>query len=199
MLYASVHGVDPPVAAGKCTRLYAEVIVGNLKYQVTSNGIPTKISAFRFNQDGTVKNATGEYSSVMRRSAEENRISFFDGSNHGTYFGLERYEAEEKFYRKGEFSRVTAGMGATRTFRKCLKDYLNQKSIAVASNDSNAIRFIDTVCFWDEFGKMRDPHYEGKPLLIEDVTPDNAGLIQKYGQQIGRQKLLISQQTRTAQ
>ena len=198
MLYAPIHDIDPPVAAGQCTKLYAEVVVGDLKYQVTSNGVPTNISAVRVNQDETIE-ATDEFFSVMSRCEEENRISFFDESNNGTNFGLEQYEAEEKFYRKGELARITDGMGATCTFRKCLKDYLNQKSIAATDSDSNAIRFIDTVCFWDDFGKMRDLHYEGKPLLVKDVSPDIVCSIQKYDRQIGRQKLLILQQTRTVQ
>ena len=61
-------------------------------------------------------------------------------------------------------------MEITCSFRKCLKDYLNQKSIAATDSDSNAIRFIDTVCFGDDFGKMRDLHYEGKTLLVKDVS-----------------------------
>lgn len=64
---------------------------------------------------------------------------------------------------------------------------------------SNAIRFIDTACFWDDFGKIRDLHYEGKPLLVKDVSPDIICSIQEYDRQIDRQKLLILQQTRTDQ
>ena len=59
---------------------------------------------------------------------------------------------------------------------------------------SNAIRFIDTACFWDDFGKIRDLHYEGKPLLVKDVSPDIICSIQEYDRQIDRQKLLILQQ-----
>lgn len=191
MLYTSIHDIDPPVAAGQCTKLYAEVLVGDLKYQVHSNGVSAKISAVRVTQDGTVEEATDEYSSVMNRCEEESRISFFDRSKNGAYYGLERYETEEKFYRTGEFARVTDGMGTTCSFRRCLKDYLNQKAVVGTGADCAAIHFVDTVCFWDDFGKMRDLHYEGKPLLVKDVSPDIVCLIQKYDRQIDRQKLLI--------
>lgn len=110
MLYASVHDLDPPVAAGQCTKLYAEVVVGDLNYRVTSNGF--KISAVRVYKDEAIE-ATDVYSSVMSRCEEENKISFFagsTGSNNKTYFGLEQYEAEEKFYRTGEFAHVTDGI-----------------------------------------------------------------------------------------
>ena len=170
-----------------------------LFYRVTSIGIPTKVLAVRVSNDGTAEETTDEYFSAISRCVEEDRISFWDGSKNGAYYGVERYEAEEKYYRTGEFAHVTNGMGITCSFRKCLKDYLNQKSIAATDSDSNAIRFIDTVCFWDDFGKIRDLHYEGKPLLVKDVSPDIICSIQEYDRQIDRQKLMILQQTRTDQ
>ena len=75
LLCASIHDIDPPVAAGQCTKLYAEVVVGDLNYQVTSNGIPTKVLAVRVCKDETIE-ATDEYTSVMSCCEEENRISF---------------------------------------------------------------------------------------------------------------------------
>lgn len=190
LLYASIHDIDPPVAAGQCTKLYAEVVAGDLNYQVTSNGI--KISAFRINKDSSVEEVTDEYFYAVSCCEEEDRISFLDGSKNGAYYGLERYASEDKFYRAGEFARVTDGMGATSVFRRCLKNYLNDKAITVADADNSAVRFIDTVCFWDDFGKMRNMHYDGKPLLVKDPSPDIVSSIQKYGQQIDRQKLLMT-------
>lgn len=198
LLYASTDDIDPPVAAGQCTKLYAEVIVDNLKYQVKSNVVSTKISAVRVNKDGTVEEAAYDYSSVMRRCEEENKISFFDGSKSGANYGLERYEAKEECNRTSELARATDGMGATSSFKRCLKDHLNRRSAAAADEDNCAIRFIDTVCFWDDFGKMRDLHYEGKPLLVKDPSPDNVNLIKKYYHKIDRQKLLIMHQIRIA-
>ena len=75
LLYAPIHDVDPPVAAGQCTKLYAEVVVGSLNYQVASIGVPTKISAVRVYKDEAIE-ATDVYSSVMSRCEEENKISF---------------------------------------------------------------------------------------------------------------------------
>ena len=192
LMYASIHEIDPPVAAGQCTKLYAEVVAGDLNYQVTSNGI--KISAFRINKDSSVEEVTDEYFYAVSCCEEEDRISFLDGSKNGAYYGLERYASEEKFYRAGEFARVTDGMGTTYSFRRCLKEYLNQKTVAATDEDNSAIRFINTVCFWDDFGKIRNMHYDGKPLLVKDASPDIVCSIQEYDRQIGRQKLLISQQ-----
>lgn len=191
LLYAPLNMIDPPVTMRPHTKLFAEVKTGSLKYHVLSQGRSPELSAAIADKDEKQAGANDAYRAFMRRSAEENRICVFDPEAH-TDFGLDRYLHDEKYFCPGELARMTNGMGTTDSFRIFLKKYRSRRSVAEAIGNDNAFRFMDAARFWDGFGKLRDIHYEGKPLLIKEPSPDLQRLLIENYHDLDRQLFLIN-------
>ena len=169
LLYSSQYGVDLPFSAGKPAKLFAEVVAGDATYHVRSCGLAGGLTVQRLAKDGTITRAEEAYCALMRRCAEENRISIVAGVHNGSDYGLERYRREDRYYGAGVFARVTDGMCLTHSFRRCVRQHMRQNAAEAPNADTPARPWIDTVRFWNAFGKMRDLHYEGKPLVVDQT------------------------------
>ena len=152
LLFSPYLNISPPRR-----KVYAEVATDGCEYRVhVEAGLLTAT-------DVEGEDRTDEYRALMCRSPEEDRILIFDGRGEDT---LGRYLKDDKFFVPGEFSRITCGMGATRSFRTELKRYMTVRSLSPDESDP-VTRFLDAARFWDGFGKIRDFSYEGKPLIIK--------------------------------
>jgi len=167
-------GSAPPKRGG--AKIRAEIEAGGTVYRVSLTGKKLSAGAKRSGgeeTEGTVR----EYLSLLRRCPEEDRLCFFPPAD-GDDFDPETYlRAEEP----GRLLRGTAGMAATESFRRCLKSSL-LSSPAPRGATGPLLSYLETVRFWDRFGRLRDLHYEGKPLLIRlpRVPPEAAALCRAF-------------------
>ena len=178
---------SPPVRAGKNSMIHAETVIKDRAYKVYAKGIGLDLSAETVNEP---KEATEEYLSHIKRCAEENRLCRLDKSFGTGYHGPTVYLNEDKYFKPGELCRITDGIGTTCSFRSCLKRYLETDSITCAS-DCGVLSHFDTVRFWDSFGKIRDPHYEGKPLLIINPTKEIKNILENKPKLTDRQIIFV--------
>lgn len=169
------YPAPPAPLAGQDKRLYAEIETNNGVFNVEklydrNDTLTTKIT--HRDRSG---NVYADYQTFMHRSPEEDDICFFNASKKQLAPNrLFRYSNEEKFYSPGELGSLTGGMGTTKTFRACLKNYIYKESLLPEINLDPFVtkekvpfwEFLDTAQFWDKFCKIRDLHYEGKPLLV---------------------------------
>lgn len=165
-------------------KIRAEVVAEGREYLVVTG--PRSFSATD-KSDGEER--TDEYRALMSRSPEEDRILLFDGKECDT---LDRYLKEDRYFKPGELSRVTCGMGATRTFRDCLRDYTENRSLLADDESDPVLSFLDAARFWDELGKIRDFRYEGKPLLVRDADAETADRLIRLAGETDRQILILT-------
>ena len=126
--------------------------------------------------------------------AEECSLAFFRPLRDPTLADrLLRYRDPERFYRRDEFKKRTDGIGATQTFRLCLKGYIDHFLPRRFAGETGLVlcpdgRFVlengkaprtkadrerfELVCFdcvnrfWREVETVRDLHYAPLPLVI---------------------------------
>lgn len=161
----------------------AEVVAEGREYLVRAG--PRSFSATDKSDGG---DRSDEYRALMSRSPEEDRILLFDGKEGDV---LARYLNEDRFFKPGELSRVTCGMGATRTFRDCLRDYTENRSLLTDDDRGPLLSFLDAARFWDEFGRIRDFRYEGKPLLVRDADAETADRLIRLAGEMDRPILIL--------
>ncbi len=165
-------------------KIRAEVAAGGREYLVRAG--PRSFSVADPSDGG---DRTDEYRALMSRSPEEDRILLFGGDEGNA---LARYMNEDRFFKPGELSRVTCGMGATRTFRDCLRDYTENRSLLTDDERDPLLSFLDAARFWDEFGRIRDFRYEGKPLLVRDADAETADRLVRLAGETDRQILILT-------
>lgn len=168
-------GSAPPKRGG--AEIRAEIEADGTVYRVSLTGKKLSAGAKRSGgeeTEGTVR----EYLSLLRRCPEEDRLCFFPPADGGVFDPERCLSAEEPDRR---LLRGTAGMAATGSFRRCLKRCL-LSSPAPRGATGPLLSYLETVRFWDRFGRLRDLHYEGKPLLIRlpRVPPEAAALCRAF-------------------
>ena len=180
-----VKEIYPPKWADKKSSIFAEVSADGKRFAVRVRGKDLTLSAVADVHNAEFASDTEEYFSLMRRCAVEDRLCLIDVKRASKYHDLNVFLSEEKNFRPGELRRITDGIGTTRSFRAALRQYLVSETVAPEGKRCLLSR-IDAVRFWDVFGKTRDMHYEGKPLLLvgvggeaADVLPDLAELIKR--------------------
>lgn len=162
----------------------AEVAAGGREYLVRAG-----LRSFSATDPAEGGDRTDEYRALMSRSPEEDRILMFDGKEGDT---LDRYLKEDRYFKPGGLSRVTCGVGATRTFRDCLRDYTENRSLLADDERDPVLSFLDAARFWDELGKIRDFRYEGKPLLVRDADAETADRLIRNAGAADRQILILT-------
>ena len=189
VLFNRPDGSARRVKAAKNTLITAQIAAECFRYTVTLRGAGLKMTAYALGEDGTECEATEQYLSFTRRSAEEDRLCLFD-ENARDKRDLRAYLEEEKNYKPGELAVLTDGIAKTQSFRNALRAYLDAAPLSCAY-DEGILPCLDTVRFWDGFGELRDIHYEGKPLLIRKPSPETLKIIAEYRYSIDRQILAI--------
>ena len=180
-----------PPKRSKSTKLYAEVVTENALYKIESRGrryVPT-VCAIPLNRFETASQSG--YFSAIRQCEEEIRLCFPDFPDYeNAPFDLERYLCEEKYYAPGELMGLSDGMGATPTFRRALKHFLEYRTIS-PDLKSPILSFVDTVRFWDEFKSTVNIHHEGKPLFIKNLSEKDRKILKENRELINRQIIFI--------
>lgn len=178
LLLESKYPYSVPHASlvGQNTRLYAEIVTNDGFFCVEKVHDRNHTLKTKTTRRGKAGNVYEQYQAFMQRSHEEDDICFFDTSKKPLIPNrIFRYLYEDKFYFPGEFGKLTNGLGTTKTFRTYLKNYIGKDSLllemgadplAAEKGISPFREFLDVACFWDGFCKIRDLHYEGKPLLV---------------------------------
>ena len=182
----------PPVRADKRSSICAEVFVGGKRFTIRARGKNFDISAEADVHNEEYDSDTEEYLSLMKRCDVEDRLSLIDGKHRSPYHDLNVFLNEEKHFRPGELRRITDGIGTTRSFRSALKQYLLAETIAPEEKRGLLSR-LDAVRFWDSFGKTRDMHYEGKPLLLVGLTDEEKKIVSGAAPLLDRQVIVITQ------
>ena len=186
-----VKEIYPPKWADKKTSIFAEVSADGKRFAVRAGGKDLDVSAETDVHNAEFDSDTEEYLSLMRRCAVEDRLSLIDGKHRSPYHDLNVFLNEEKHFRPGELRRITDGIGTTRLFRAALKQYLISETIAPEDKRCLLSR-LDAVRFWDSFGKTRDMHYEGKPLLLVGLTGGEKEVLRGAAPLLDRQIVVIT-------
>ena len=189
----AIKEIYPPVRADKKSSIFAEVSVGGKRFAVRARGKNLGVSAETGVHNEEYDSDTEEYLSFMRCCAVEDRLSLIDCNHKSTYHDLNVFQNEEKHFRSGELRRITDGIGTTRSFRTALKQYLISETIAPEEKRGLLSR-LDAVRFWDSFGKTRDMHYEGKPLLLVGLTDGEKEILRSAAPLLDRQIIVITPQ-----
>lgn len=121
-----------------------------------------------------------------------------------------------------EFIEMTCGIGATATFRKCLKDYIksfepqkvfadSEAKISLHSDGVFAIEgedkgggnnfcleilsYFNLMGFWDEIEEIRNFNYTKNPIIITGIASGDLKIIEKLSQEIlkGREVIYIAE------
>lgn len=180
-----------PPKRTKKTRLYAEVVTKNALYKIESRGRRYKptVCAISLNRFETA--SPSGYFSAIRQCEEEIRLCFPDFPDYeNAPFDLERYLYEDKYYEPGELMGLTDGMGATPTFRRALKHFLEYRTIS-PDVKSPMLSYIDTVRFWDDFKSTVNIHHEGKPLFVKGLNAKDKKILKENRDLISRQIIFI--------
>ncbi len=75
--------------------------------------------------NGETCHIISNHNSSMRQNREEKDVSCYPANSTRPFSErLLRYKDTEKYYAAGVFAGLTAGIGATRTFRKCLNSFI---------------------------------------------------------------------------
>ena len=178
---------------GQNTRLYAEIETDGGAFCVEKLHGRDRTLTTKTTRQGEVGDVYKQYRTFMNRSHDEDSICFFDASEKPLIPNrIFRYLYEDKFYFPGEFGKLTNGLGNTKTFRTYLKNYIG-KDLPLLETDTDPPaaekglspfgKFLDVARCWDGFCKIRDLHYEGKPLLIanpqtnlQEILPSNLNI-----------------------
>ncbi len=171
LIYVPPDSTSLSPGTSEDTRLCADVRAGGTDFRVEIRGTPGKMTAVS-GDVGHDPDLLKQYRYFMDRCPEEDFTSVFIKGQQNIR-KVQSYINEDRDFRPGEFSRITAGIGATNSFRTCVRDFILRHPVQRenAREEGDEYSFLDTALFWDAFGKLRNIHYEGKPLIMCEPSP----------------------------